>query len=185
MEKYYITKLQRLEMKPIEASGFILDIGGGGEGIIGRLNGRQVVAIDIKEEELKETETEALKIVMDARDLKFLPGSFEVCTAFFSFMYIPKEDHLKVFREVYRILKEGGRFLIWDVTIPEPLGDYEVFVVHLKVRLPGGEVATGYGVRWDKTQDLSHFKALAAEVGFEPVREWVKGEIFHLELVKG
>ena len=57
-------------------------------------------------------------------------------------------------------------------------------MVHLKVRLPGGEVATGYGVRWDKTQDLSHFKALAARVRFEPVREWVKGEIFHLELVK-
>ena len=31
-----------------------------------------------------------------------------------------------------------------------------------------------------KTQDLSHFKALAAEVGFEPVREWVKLSLIHI-----
>ena len=34
--------------------GSILDIGGGGEGVIGRLYGRQVVAIDNRQEELDE-----------------------------------------------------------------------------------------------------------------------------------
>ena len=32
----------------------MLDIGGGGEGVIGRLYGRQVVAIDNRQEELDE-----------------------------------------------------------------------------------------------------------------------------------
>ncbi|MDH5201498.1 MAG: hypothetical protein OEW93_11465, partial [Candidatus Bathyarchaeota archaeon] len=59
----------RLEMAPLKAEGFILDIGGGGEGIIGKLNGRQVVSIDLSAGELEETDNESLKIVMDATDL--------------------------------------------------------------------------------------------------------------------
>ena len=37
-----------------ELTGSILDIGGGGEGIIGRLYGSRVTAIDNREEELDE-----------------------------------------------------------------------------------------------------------------------------------
>lgn len=77
------------------------------------MNGNQVIAIDTNEKELKETRNEALKVVMDAADLKFLPKSFDICTAFFSLMYIPKSTHQKVFEEVFRILKDNGAFLIW------------------------------------------------------------------------
>ena len=37
-----------------ELTGSVLDIGGGGEGIIGRLYGKNVTAIDIRQEELDE-----------------------------------------------------------------------------------------------------------------------------------
>ena len=37
-----------------ELQGKILDIGGGGEGIIGRLYGPQVIAIDYRQDELDE-----------------------------------------------------------------------------------------------------------------------------------
>jgi ubiquinone/menaquinone biosynthesis C-methylase UbiE len=87
----YSAKTQSIELSPIETDGLILDIGGGGEGIIGKLNGKQVIAIDTSERELLETENEALKVVMDSTDLKFLPKSFDACTSFFSFMYIPKK----------------------------------------------------------------------------------------------
>ena len=40
-----------------ELIGTILDIGGGGEGVIGQLYGEQVVAIDNSQEELDEVET--------------------------------------------------------------------------------------------------------------------------------
>jgi hypothetical protein len=64
----FLTTTQSIELSPLETKGFILDIGGGGEGIIGKLNGTQVVAIDTSERELAETKNEALKVVMDATD---------------------------------------------------------------------------------------------------------------------
>jgi len=173
-----------IELKPIETHGFILDIGGGGAGMIGKLNGRQVIAIDIKEEELLETENEALKIVMDARKLQFLPESFDVCTAFFTFMYIKNEDHHKVFREINRVLKRDGRFLLWDVVIPERREDYDIFAVHLRIKFKNKTLEEGYGVKWDKTQDMDHFKELAKETGFDVIKEWQRDEIFYLEMIK-
>jgi ubiquinone/menaquinone biosynthesis C-methylase UbiE len=183
MESSYNTEIQTVEVSRIETDGLILDIGGGGEGIIGRLNGKQVVAIDTREAELMETRNEALKVIMDAADLKFLPKSFEVCTAFFSLMYIPKSVHQKVFEEVFRVLKDNGRFLVWDVRIPENAGDYKAFIVHLRVKLPNEEVETRYGVSW-QTQSLEHFRELARLIGFRVNSELCKNEIFHLEMQK-
>lgn len=90
-----------LEVQDFESDGFILDIGGGGEGVIGRLKGRDVVAIDIRKEELEEAVDGPLKIVMDARDLKFLDGSFNTVTAFFSLMYVKnQEDQRKYWKRL-------------------------------------------------------------------------------------
>lgn len=180
----YTTETQRIEMKPVTADDFILDLGGGGEGIIGKLNGRQVIAVDTSEEELLETSSNALKIVMDATDLKFLPKSFAACAAFFCMMYIPKEKHFEVFRQVNRVLKTDGKFLLWDVTIPKRKDNLGVFAVRLKIKLPNQEVETGYGTVWDKTQDLEHFKQLAKSTGFKSIKEWSNGTIFFLEMKK-
>jgi len=179
----YSTKTQSIELSRIETDGLILDIGGGGEGIIGKLNGRQVIAIDTSERELQGTQNEALKVVMDATDLKFLPMSFDVCTAFFSFMYITKNKRLKVFEEAHRVLKDNGRLLIWDVKIPKKFGDYKAFMVCLKARLPNEEAEAGYGVKW-QAQDVEYFKELAQKTRFEVITEWSQGEIFYLEMSK-
>lgn len=181
--KEWNTEVQSVEINPIETDGLILDVGGGGEGIIGRLNGRQVVAIDTSEKELMETHNQALKVVMDATDLRFLPKSFDVCTAFFSLMYIAKSMHGKVFGEVFRVLKDNGRFLIWDARIPENPGSYDTFFVNLRIRLLGGEVETGYGVRW-QTQSLEYFRELAKSAGFTAINERQHHEIFYLEAEK-
>lgn len=177
------TEMQSIELSPIKTDGFILDIGGGGEGIIGKLNGKQVIAVDTSERELLGTQNEALKVVMDATDLKFLPESFDVCTAFFSLMYIANDKHLKVFKEVHRVLKKGGKFLVWDVRIPEKRGDYKAFIVRLKVKLPNEETEAGYGVKW-QTQGIEHFKELAKKTRFKITSEWGEGEIFYLEMSK-
>jgi ubiquinone/menaquinone biosynthesis C-methylase UbiE len=167
----------------LKTEGFILDIGGGGEGIIGKLNGEQVIAIDIKEEELEETQNKALKVVMDASEVKFLPKSFHMCTAFFSLMYIPKSKHLKVFQEVYRVLIENGRFAVWDVRIPTSKRKFKEFIVPLRIKLPDEVVETGYGVKW-QVQDLENFRKLAHQANFEVVNEWSSEEIFYLEMIK-
>ena len=182
--KVFQTEMQLMELVRVKTEGFILDIGGGGEGIIGKLNGRQVIAIDTVERELRETKNEALKIVMDVTNLKFLSKSFGLCTAFFSLMYIPKDEHLKVFREVYRVLKDHGKFLLWDAKIPQKRRDYDVFAVRLKIRLPNEDVETGYGTKWDKQQDIEYFRELAQRAKFKVVNEWSKGEILYLEMQK-
>jgi ubiquinone/menaquinone biosynthesis C-methylase UbiE len=183
-KKYYMTQVQLVELSPIKTEGFILDIGGGGEGIIGKLNGRQVIAIDISKEELHETRNEALKVLMDATNLGFLSKSFGVSTAFFTFMYIPNHMHLKVFKEVHRVLKDYGKFLVWDAKIPNKSADYDIFVARLKVRLPNKEIETGYGIKWDKLQTIEYFKELAQKTKFKVIKEWSEGEIFYLEMEK-
>lgn len=179
----YSIDTQSISLSHIETDGFILDIGGGGEGIIGKLNGKQVVAIDKNERELLETQNEALKVVMDATDLKFLPESFAFCTSFFSFMYIPKHLHFKVFEEVHRVLKDDGRFLLWDVEIPQRFGDYKVFMIRLKVRLPNEEIDAGYGVKW-QTQDVKSFEEIARKAKFRVTAKRRTDAIFYLEMRK-
>jgi SAM-dependent methyltransferase len=179
----FLVNTQSIELSPLDSEGFILDIGGGGEGIIGKLNGSQVIAIDTSERELAETKNEALKIVMDATDLKFLPDSFNVCTAFFSMMYIPKSKHSKVLEEVHRVLKDNGQFLLWDVKILRTRTQYREFIVPLTVQLPNETVETGYGVKWH-TQDIDHFKALAKEYNLKVVDECSRDKTIHLNMLK-
>ena len=179
----YCVEAQSIELSPIETDGFILDIGGGGQGIIGKLNGKLVVAIDPSERELEETQNEALKVVMDATDLKFLSQSFDICTSFFSLMYIPKNNHLKVFKEAHRVLKDNGRFLLWDAKIPERFGDYKAFMVRLEVRLRDEEIEAGYGVKWQE-QNIEYSRELAEKTRFKIINEWSRSEIFYLEMSK-
>jgi len=47
---YFLLPLQKLHMEKIKTDELILDIGGGGEGIIGCLNGSKVIAIDLQKD---------------------------------------------------------------------------------------------------------------------------------------
>jgi len=169
-----------------EAQGYILDIGGGGEGVIGQLKGEQVVAIDINKRELEEAPPGPLKIVMDGRDLKFIDESFSTATVFFTFMYIDSQDHTKVFQELHRVLNEGGRLLIWDVIFPERTDDQKnTALFPLKITLPQKEIRTGYGVSWPKEGlGLDHYLKLAEETGFSVTAEKVEDNWFYIELKK-
>lgn len=100
------SKIYPLYIEKTVKESFILDLGGGGEGIIGKLYGKAVLAIDTRKEELEETHNDALKLVMNASEMGFLDHSFEVCTALYTFMYMEKATRNKGIKEVYRVLKK-------------------------------------------------------------------------------
>ena len=44
-DRLFFFEREEVVVEDFEAAGFILDIGGGGEGVIGRLKGEQLIAI--------------------------------------------------------------------------------------------------------------------------------------------
>jgi ubiquinone/menaquinone biosynthesis C-methylase UbiE len=163
---------QEIVISDFAASGWILDLGGGCRGTIGRMKPNQVVAIDISARELREAPNSFLKIIMDASDLKFLDSTFNTETAFFSLMYMPPELHRKVFAEAYRVLKAGGHCLIWDAVVPaasdEPSG--KRFTIYLRTKLPSETIEYGYSIaRYDRELNPTYYMELAKECGFKVV----------------
>ncbi|MGD8553958.1 MAG: methyltransferase domain-containing protein [Anaerolineales bacterium] len=186
LDHVHFFEMQEIAIDRIPADGWILDIGGGGEGVIGLLMGDRVIAIDPSERELREAAEGPLKVIMDAKKLLFLDSSFPVVTSFFTLMYIKASDHVQVFQEIYRVLMPGGEFLIWDGVFPEkPKDAKEIAAFHLKVTLPNLELETGYGTKWpDQGIDVSHYLAIADSVGFEVVETNHQDMIFSLRLKK-
>ncbi|MFX1418205.1 MAG: methyltransferase domain-containing protein [Promethearchaeota archaeon] len=176
----------KIDLSNIKLDGRILDIGGGGEGIIGQFKGEQVVSIDPNKKELEESpSTRDLKIVMDAKELKFLDNSFETITAFFTFMYIPVNDHKKIFQEIYRVLKANGEFSLWDVIIPKNINENrDIYVIKLEVKFNDELIETGYGVLWNKEQDMNYYINLGKNTGFEILKSNVENETFFLRFRK-
>lgn len=177
---------QEVTVHDFDAKGFILAIGGGGEGVIGQLKSQQVIAIDISKRELEGTPAGPLKIIMDARDLKFLDNSFNTAASFFTLCYINESDHEKVFEEIFRVLVSGGRFLIWDVIFLKRMDEKkDIALVPLLIKLPNKEITTGYGVHWpEKAHDLSYYMQLAEKAGFKLATRKEKDRWFFLELIK-
>jgi hypothetical protein len=70
-DRYFVYERQTVTVDDCESSGYVLGVGGGGEGIIGMLKSEEAVAIDLRRSELEEAPDGPVKIVGDARD----PGS--------------------------------------------------------------------------------------------------------------
>ena len=186
-KRRHFIEMQRVKLTRFECTGPILDVGGGGEGAVGILMGERVIAADRKRSELDEAPPRPVKVVMDARSLAFPDETFEVVTAFFSLMYIGRENHRRVFEDVHRVLKPGGRFLIWDVVIPEYPGQgKDIFVMPLEIEIKDKTIKTAYGVPWpDREQDMAYFSRLAASTSFRRMDQSQTAEIYYISLKNG
>ena len=167
-----------------ELSGSILDLGGGGEGVIGRVYRDQVTAIDNRQEELDEAPNgPAAKLLMDAAALAFPDRAFRHVTAFFSFLYMPHETQARAVSEAARVLCPGGSLHIWDADIAAAFPD--PFLVELEIDAAGDTVHTTYGVvDSDAGQNSAHFFALCQAAGLHLAdrRDW--DGVFYLRFVK-
>ena len=148
-----------------ELKGTVLDIGGGGEGVIGQLYGKQVTAIDNRQEELDEAPDCCEKVLMDATQMTFRDGSFDHITSFYTLMFMTEEEQKKTLREAARVVKPKGEVHIWDCQIdcayPEP------FCIDVEAILPERRIKTTYGVgKWD-TQSLVSIKAMCTLAGLK------------------
>lgn len=77
-----LVKIKMIINIDYDLKGSILDIGGGGEAIIGQVYGDRVTAIDNRQEELDEAPNCCTKLLMDAKKLSFFDGSYDNVTFF-------------------------------------------------------------------------------------------------------
>jgi ubiquinone/menaquinone biosynthesis C-methylase UbiE len=185
--KYYIFPQVEVDFEDFDHEGYILDIGGGGEAVIGQLKGKDVIAIDINKKELEKAPHGPLKLVMDARELQFLDESFSTVTAFFALMYIWKrEDQKKIIKEAWRVLNPNGILHLWEVDLSErPQTDKDIYLVHLFYRIGDQITETGYGQRWpEQPRGQDYYLSMAKEVGFREARIEKNKNTFYAKLIK-
>lgn len=165
---YHIYPKQIIEVNAIP-SGNLLDIGGGGEGVIAQIGHNRVTAVDQRQDEIDEAKSnapEAKWVCADARKLDFNNNYFDNATAFFSGMYMTEEVQEDVFKEVSRLIVRGGKFWIWDAVISYEKGP---FIIYLEIHIPNGKIInTGYGKRTvDRDRNPNDVIRLLNNAGFD------------------
>ena len=164
-------------------NGSILDIGGGGEAVIGQIYKDRVTAIDNRQEELNEAPDCCSKQLMDATKLSFPDDSFDNVTFFYTLMYMTTEEQGKSICEAARVLRAGKWLNIWDCDIcsayPEP------FTVDLDIKACNHTIHTSYGIVKKETQSSDSVIHLLKRAGLkiESLRE--KDGHFHIQCRKG
>lgn len=169
-----------IEVLEFPSKGWVLDVCGGGEGIIGRMKGSNTISIDLNVSELIEAPGGPLKIQMNAGEMKFLDGTFSTAAAFFGFMFIPIKHHKKVVEEIYRVMQHGGKVYVWDSILPTRNGIHNPYVaIGLKIQLAGVTIETGYGTKWPPFElNSNYYRTLATEAGFLVELAWQQKNCF-------
>jgi ubiquinone/menaquinone biosynthesis C-methylase UbiE len=163
--------------------GTVLDIGGGGEGVIAQVGIERVFAIDKLMSEIREARGKAADaqwMVTDGTMLPIANENLDNATAFFSCMYMSEEVKQKVFQETRRVLKDSGELWVWGANMT-PKG--KVFTIRIQAEIPENRsINTVYGVK-AKDQSAATICAQLEKAGFEAEiisnhRQWffVKGK---------
>ena len=75
------TEVQKINLHQFSGEGLILDIGGGGEGLVSRIEGDRTCALDIRMSEIKEAQIHGQSsnwFVADGANLCFSDGVFDI-----------------------------------------------------------------------------------------------------------
>ena len=175
------TEPQNIKLQRFSEEGLILDIGGGGEGLVSRIEGDRVCALDIRMSEIREAQIHGHSsnwFVADGATLCFKDEIFDIVALWFSLGYMSDwKIKQAVLEAAYRVLKKNGRLSIMASSIPETT---ERLIFWATFTLPDGTLSkTGYGVRGGQSQTLPRILELVTKVGFsqhqyEDHDEWFK-----------
>ncbi len=166
----------------IDIPGKILDIGGGGEGIIGKTFGKRVTAVDRDKEELEVLNGISECMVMDACNLQFPDSSFDNVTFFYSLMYMDSESSGKSLKEAVRVLNPGGNICIWDKNPEETYPGLNI--ADLTVYSGGSIYNTTYGASYNKDSGKDQIIEIMDSAGLSMTESQEKGKHFFLIFTK-
>ena len=108
--------IQHIHLQDIIHERRIIDVGGGGEGLVARIAGPRVCVVDSNIDKIREAriyEENSNWFNCDAASLCFKDASFDMATLWFSLGYM-RSWQLKeqVLKETYRVLRDDARLSI-------------------------------------------------------------------------
>ena len=83
-------------------------------------------------------------------------------------------------------MKPKGELFIWDLKIPTKISEEEkeFYAVRLEVDIGSKKIESGYGTKWDKDVDMTHYLNLGESVGLKILEKNINGETFFLKFRK-
>ncbi|MFO7837448.1 MAG: class I SAM-dependent methyltransferase [Candidatus Thorarchaeota archaeon] len=163
------TPIQKITLPSLPDDGLILDIGGGGEGIVSRIWCERVCAVDIHLNKIRQAYIYPVGrtnwFVCDGAKLCFEGGAFGAVSLWFSLAYMQTWNKKKaVIREAYRALSTNG---VLSVLGAEIGNQHEKHILRVRFELPDGTISqTGYGLMGNQTQTLGETEQALREAGF-------------------
>jgi ubiquinone/menaquinone biosynthesis C-methylase UbiE len=185
-ERIYKPPIQRIELGNLPEKGIIIDVGGGGDGLVSRIAGARVCAVDINIDKIREAriyEQHANWLNCDGQSLCFVDDVFDTATLWFSLGYLRTWDmKQQVLHEINRVLKADGELLIWACRIDcEEVG--ALFRVDLT--FPDRSVSRfGFGVAGQQNQTISTVSQILDMSGFDINRAREIGPFFYIHCKK-
>ncbi len=164
----FTTPVQRIPLRYLPEEGLVLDIGGGGEGLVSRLEGERVCAVDILLNKIREVRIYGVRsqwIQGDARNLGIRDRTFDIVACWFSLGYLSEVDAKRqVLVEGHRVLRTEGLLSIIGMSIP---GDVVKHVFDAEFIFPDGYISKmSYAVSGTQYQTMESLIALGQEIGF-------------------
>ncbi len=185
-ERIYEPPIQKIKLEALPDTGTIIDVGGGGDGLVSRIAGKRVCAVDINIDKIREAriyEQGANWFNCDGRNLCFEDHVFDIATLWFSLGYMRTwEMKQQVLIEIGRVLKANGELSIWACRIDcEEVG--ALFRVDLI--LPDKSVSRfGFGVAGQQNQTMTTISQILGLSGFDIIDAREVGSFFFIRCLQ-
>lgn len=116
----------------VPAESVVLDVGAGYCDFINNIKARKKIALDLNPDIKKFAERDVAVIQCSSTRMKKIAAkSIDVAFTSNFFEHLKKEDIVKTIREVHKVLKKNGKFLILQPNIRYCFKDYWMFFDHV------------------------------------------------------